>query len=69
MDLTYSHGFLAFVGLNKFDLHNLSHPSTLPLLLLHLHLGQLCWCRGVIFGIYGIKDLWVMERRFLMWGY
>jgi hypothetical protein len=23
---------------------------------------------GGIFGIYGIKDLWVMGRRFLMWG-
>jgi hypothetical protein len=44
--LLVSHGPLAFVGLNKTNLHNLSHPPTLPLLLLHLHLGQLCWCEG-----------------------
>jgi hypothetical protein len=64
-----SYGSLAFVGLSKFDLHNLSCPPTLPLLLLHLHLGQLCWCKwGDILLIYGIMDLWVMGRRFLMWG-
>jgi hypothetical protein len=44
--LPISHGSLAFVGLNMFDLHSLSHPPTLLLLLLHLHLGQLCWCQG-----------------------
>jgi hypothetical protein len=65
--LLVPHGSLAFVGLNKSDLHSLSRPPTLLLLLLHLHLGQLCWCKGgVILGIYGIKDLWVMGRRFLM---
>ncbi len=43
-------------------------PTHLSFTLLHLHLGQLCWCKGeVIFGIYGIKDLWVMGKRFLMW--
>ncbi len=28
MDLTYLHGSLTFVGLRKFDLHNLSCPPT-----------------------------------------
>jgi hypothetical protein len=67
--LLISHGSLAFVGLNRSNLHSLSCPPTLPLLLLHLHLGQLCWCRGGdILGIYGITNLWVMGRRFLTWG-
>jgi hypothetical protein len=44
--LHVSHGSLPFVGLNRFNLHNLPRPPTLPLLLLHLHLGQLCLCKG-----------------------
>ncbi len=44
--LHISHGYLAFVGLSRSNWHNLSHPPTLPLHLLHLHLGQLCWCKG-----------------------
>jgi hypothetical protein len=44
--LPVPHGSLTFVGLNEFDLRGLSRPPTLPLLLLHLHLGQLCWCKG-----------------------
>jgi hypothetical protein len=68
--LHVSYGSLAFVRLSKPDLHSLSHPPTLPLLLLHLHLGQLCWCKkGAILGIYEITNLWVMGRRFLMWGH
>ncbi len=66
--LHVSHGSLTFVRLNRFDFHSLSPPPTLPLLWLHLHLGQLCWCTGgAILGIYGITDLWVMGRRFLVW--
>jgi hypothetical protein len=37
--LLVSHGSLAFIGLNRSNLHGLSCPPTLPLLLLHLHLG------------------------------
>jgi hypothetical protein len=43
--LPISHGSLTFVGLSKSNLHSLSHSPTFPLLLLHLHLGQLCWCK------------------------
>jgi hypothetical protein len=63
--LFVSHGSLTFFWLKKFDLHNIFLPPTLPLFLLHLHLGQLCWCKGEdIFNIYGIMDLWVMGKRF-----
>jgi hypothetical protein len=43
--LLISHGSLTFVGLSKSDLHSLSHSPTFLLLLLHPHLGQLCWCK------------------------
>jgi len=57
--LLVSHGFLAFVGLSRSDLHSPSYTPTLPLFLFHLHLGQLCWCEGgIILGIYGITYLW-----------
>jgi len=69
--LPISHGSLAFVGLSKSNLHNFSCPPPLPLFLLEKYMGILCWCKGGgggILGTYGIMDLWVMGRRFLMWG-
>jgi hypothetical protein len=44
--LLVTHGSLTFVGLNRSNLHNLSHPLTFFLLLLDLHVGQFYWCKG-----------------------
>jgi hypothetical protein len=44
--LLVSHGSLAFFGLSRFDLHSVSHPPTLLLFFLHLHLGLVMLVQG-----------------------